>query len=228
MAIAALFLNRLVPSRRDAIIRWWSRGLLDVLNVELRLSGTPPAPDAARVLLIGNHVSWLDIHAINSARAVRFIAKSEIRGWPLFGWLAAKVNTFFLDRGLRQEAGRMVTTAAAALAAGDCLCYFPEGTTTDGRELKPFKGSLLQSAIDAGALVWPFAIRYVDAWGNIDVNLAYYGDISLLESMRMVLACRKPIVELSFLTPISPERGDRRILTLLARSAIEKQLQPSR
>ncbi len=109
---------------------------------------------------MGNHVSWIDIHALNSVRAVRFVSKAEVREWPIFGWLAAKGNTLFIDRTKRHDTGRIVDIATNSLIAGDCLCYFPEGTTTDGTELKVFKGSLMQAAINAKKPIWPFAIRY--------------------------------------------------------------------
>lgn len=224
MLIATLLLPRLSARQRDRVISRWAHGLMQVMNIRVVVKGSPPHPDIASAMLVGNHVSWVDIHALNSVRTVRFIAKSEVRDWPVFGWFARKVNTFFIDRQRKQDTSRMVAEAVSSLQAGDCLCYFPEGTTTDGTELKPFKGSLMQAAIDADSMVWPVTIRYPREDGSANTEMAYWGDITLMQSIAKVLACRKPVVELDFAPPISPAGHDRRSLTLQARQAIASRL----
>ena len=167
-------------------------------------------------MFVANHVSWIDIYAINSVRAVRFVAKAEIRRWPIFGWLAYQVNTLFTDRERRQEAGRMVEVTADSLRTGDCLCFFPEGATTDGTELKAFKSSLMQAAINAQARIWPVAIRYPNENGKPDTELSY-ANVNLFDSVRKVLAQQAPVVELHFGQPIDAAGQDRRHLSAEAR-----------
>lgn len=174
------------------------------------------------MLFVANHVSWIDIYAINSVRTVRFVAKSEIRQWPVFGWLASQVNTLFTDRERRQDAGRMVGATTDSLSAGDCLCYFPEGATTDGTELKAFKSSLIQAAINAEGRIWPVAIRY-PANGEPDTGLSY-ANVSLLDSVCKVLARQSPVVELYFSDPVTAAGHDRRQLTCMAKAAIARHL----
>lgn len=222
--IAALILPRVDGPRRNRFISRWCSELLTVLNIRVVAHDPPPDHHLTGVMFVANHVSWADIHALNSVHAVRFVAKSEIRGWPVFGWLAQQANTLFTERSRRHEAGRMVETTADSLRAGDCICFFPEGTTTDGTELKPFKSSLLQAAIDAGALIWPVAIRYPHADGSANLAMAYCNDMTLLQSMKQVLAERAPVIELRFAPPIAAAGLERRALSLLARQAIAQQL----
>lgn len=218
--IAGVILPRVNARRREWWISRWCAELLAVLNIRLIAHGTIPGKDITGTMFVSNHVSWLDIHALNSIHAVRFIAKSEIRGWPLFGWFAEKVNTLFTERTRRQDAGRMVEITADSLRAGDCLGFFPEGTTSDGAQLLPFKGSLMQAAINAGAQIWPVSIRYPNVDGSFNTEMAYYGEMSLLESIRRVLAQHSPVVELHFSAPLSTHGHDRRGLSILAKQAI--------
>lgn len=221
---AAFVLPRVSPEKRDALIRRWSRQLLAVFNIRLITHGSMPGAGTKSVLFVANHVSWIDIHAINSVRTVRFIAMAEIRRWPILGWLVAQANTLFTDREKRHEAGRMVEITANSLRSGDCLCYFPEGTTTDGRTLKPFKSSLMQAAVNAGARVWPIAIRYSGKNGKPDIELSY-ANATLLQSLGKVLAQQSPLVELYFGEPIEAAGQDRRQLASLARDFISGSLQ---
>ena len=102
-------------------------------------------------MFVANHISWSDIHALNSVIPVRFIAKSDIKSWPIFGYLVRKSNTIFVERGKRQEAGRIVDLTKESLSAGDNVCFFPEGTTTDGTgaDGKGIKSNRLQGRPDA-------------------------------------------------------------------------------
>ena len=104
-----------------------------MMNIEVKIEGTTPTHDLVSTMFVGNHISWLDIHVLNSIRAVRFIAKSEIRKWPIFGWLAKQTNTLFIEREQKKDALRVIDKASKSLTKGDCLCFFPEGTTTDGK-----------------------------------------------------------------------------------------------
>jgi 1-acyl-sn-glycerol-3-phosphate acyltransferase len=221
---AATILPIVGAKQRDFIISAWSRGLLAALNIRLMTHGALPDDDSSSTMFVANHVSWIDIFALNGVCALRFIAKSEIRGWPIFGWLCEKGNTLFIERTKRQDASRMVALTADCLRAGDRLCFFPEGATSDGTHLRAFKGSLMQAAIDTESPIWPVAIRYPKADGSTNIEMAYFDDMNLLQSLKQVLAQRSPVVKLHFLTVIATHGHDRRSLSLLARQAIATSL----
>ncbi len=197
--------------RRLAVARWSAR-ILSAVNVEPRLRGVPPTVKDRAAVLVANHVSWLDIPLVHSVWQVRFIAKSEVRRWPLIGWLSARTGTLFIQRGKSRHAARINQAIHAAFVAGDAIGVFPEGTTTDGAGLQPFHASLLQPAVDERALVFPVALRYLDEDGRVNVNASYVGDTSLIESMAMILRERKIVAELIFLPAIDAEGKSRRDL----------------
>jgi 1-acyl-sn-glycerol-3-phosphate acyltransferase len=207
-------------ARRNRAISRWSARLLGTLNVLPHLQGEPPRAGERRAVLVANHVSWLDIHLIHSVWQVRFIAKSEVRQWPLIGWLSAHTGTLFIERGKGRHAARINQAIHAAFMQGDAIGVFPEGTTSDGREVLRFHASLLQPAVDEGALVYPVALRYLDEAGNINVNASYVGETSLLESMRMIFAERAIRAELMFLAPIDATGKTRREVAVRTQSAI--------
>lgn len=207
-----------------AIIKWWCGGLLRAFHIKVVTFGDLPAPSTTGVMFVANHISWCDIHALNSKIALRFIAKAEIRSWPVFGYLVEKANTLFIDRSKKQEAGKIVDITAASLVSGDNLCFFPEGTTTDGKQVLPFKSSVLQAAIAANSYVWPVAIRYINTDGSINTHMAYAGETSLIDSMLQVVKQKNALVELHFLKPIDAQGHDRRHLTQAAYDAIEAKL----
>lgn len=224
VGLSVLVLPTVSPKQRNWIISFWSRRLLAAMNVQVHIHGTPPSPDLAGIMFVGNHISWLDIHVLNSIRAVRFIAKAEIRSWPIFGWLAKRANTLFIEREQKKDAMRVVETASSSLKKGDCLCFFPEGTTTDGTELLKFKGSLMQAPINAKAKVWPFAIEYPHQNGQPNKQMAFAGDTTLLESIWRIVSLNQSQAVITFLPTISPEGHERRGLTIAVRHAIANHL----
>lgn len=225
--ITATLLPLVSKSTKLHLISWWCKQLLAAFNIKVISKGCiPPTTTLGNTMFVGNHISWADIHALNSLVPVKFIAKSEIQNWPIFGYLA-KVNALFIDRTKRHDAARVVDITAQSLQAGDNLCLFPEGTTTDGSEMKSFKSSLIQAAIQAKATIRPFVIRYPLPDGSINTHMAYAGDITLPESMNAVLNQKNPVVELTFLTPISladTTTPDRRELTLHIEQLVRQEL----
>jgi 1-acyl-sn-glycerol-3-phosphate acyltransferase len=215
------FLDR--TEREKRLVRW-SAGLLGASGVRVTVRGRGPSVRGGGALIVANHVSWLDIHVIHSLMPARFISKAEVRQWPLIGWLADKAGgTLFLERTRKSDAKRMNEVMAGHLADGECLALFPEGTTSDGRGLLPFYASLLQPAVDASATVWPTVIRYRQNGEHCEAA-AYYGDMTLLESMIKVLGAGKIEAEIEFL-PAIPVRGQaRRELAAQAEEAIRAAL----
>lgn len=229
--IAASVLPLVSKARRLRLIHWWCKRLLAAFNIRVISRGHVPVPglQLSKALFIANHISWVDVHALNSLVALRFIAKSEIKSWPVFGYLVTKANTLFIERDKRHHAARIVDVVAQSLQAGDNVCLFPEGTTTDGTALKPFKSSLVQAALLAGASIHPVAIRYPHPDDSINTAMAYAGETTMLESMRCVLQQKNPVIELHFLPPISmtdlvSQKVDRRALMLQIQQLIAEQL----
>lgn len=229
LIIATIFLPLAKESFKARLIRWWCKNLLAAFNLQVRKYGYVPAQNAqlTSTMFVANHISWSDIHAINSVITLRFIAKADIRNWPIFGYLVSRVNTLFIDRSKKRDAKRTIDTAIQSLQSGDNLCLFPEGTTSDGTNLLPFKSSLIQAAIAAKASIYPIAIRYPHPNGGVNTDAAYAGETTLVESMRKILSQKQPVIELHFLKPISADeviKQDRRELTLHLETLIRQHL----
>ncbi len=210
----------LAPEERGRRVVAWARKLLAILRVRVVVHGRPPAVRGEGALIVANHVSWLDIHVLHSLLPTRFVSKAEVRDWPLIGWMAARAGTLYLERGKKSDARRVNAEMAALLRAGECLALFPEGTTTDGTRLKPFYTSLLQPAVAAGARVWPAVIRYRHPDGRINVQAAYYDDISLAQSLMRIVAQDAIVAEVTFLPPIPATGLTRREVAHRAETAI--------
>ncbi|RYY93339.1 MAG: 1-acyl-sn-glycerol-3-phosphate acyltransferase [Comamonadaceae bacterium] len=178
---------RLDPEQRNERVQAWSRRMLDVLGIELRLHGQ--APLRGPVLLAANHISWLDILVMHAARHCRFVSKSEVRGWPLIGTLATGGGTLYIERASRRDAMRVVHQMAASLQDGDIVAVFPEGTTSDGVDLLPFHANLIQAAVSADAPVQPVGLQFLETHtGERSRTAAYIGDDTLVGSLWRLLS----------------------------------------
>ena len=170
------------PDQRRAHVRRWSRRMLDILGVELRVAGEPP--QSGPLLLVANHISWLDILVLNAAQPSRFVSKADVRHWPVLGALITGAGTLYIERERRRDAMRVVHHMAEALRADDLLTVFPEGTTGDGMELLPFHANLLQAAIVTQTPVLPVALSFIDRDSGARSDApTYIGDTTLLASM---------------------------------------------
>ena len=141
------------------------------------------------MLLVANHISWLDILVMHAARHCRFVAKAEVRHWPLIGTLATAGGTLYIERESRRDAMRVVHHMAESLGRGEIVAIFPEGTTSDGRTLLPFHGNLVQAAISAGAPAQPVALSFIEtATRETSLTPCYIGDDSLVGSLWRTLS----------------------------------------
>jgi 1-acyl-sn-glycerol-3-phosphate acyltransferase len=200
---------RLAPSEREERVRLWAREMLRVLGIELRVRGTPA--ESGPMLLVANHISWLDILVMHASRHCRFVSKSEVERWPLIGTLATGAGTLYIERESRRHAMRVVHHMAESLRAGDVLAVFPEGTTSDGRTLLPFHANLLQAAISADAPVQPVALSFVDVkTGEVSLAPMYVGDESLVESLWRTLTAPSLAAVVTFGEPQRTNGRDRR------------------
>ena len=196
-AVAAVVFPFVDGARELRIIKRWSRQLLAILHVRLHVHGRPPGGHQPTVIA-ANHVSWLDIWVIHAVSPVRFVAKSDVRRWPLIGWLVARAGTIFIERSKRSDTARTNRTIVDTLARGERVGIFPEGTTTDGTHLRAFHASLFQPALGAGARVATAAIRYPLRDGSVNLDASYAGERSLVESLRLLLRHRTVRAELTF------------------------------
>jgi 1-acyl-sn-glycerol-3-phosphate acyltransferase len=151
--------------------------LLRVLGVKLASTGTPPAEGA---LIVANHLSYLDVLVLGALAPTVFVAKKEVSGWPVFGGLARRAGTLFIDRGRVRDAARVGAEMAEALRAGVNVAVFLEGTSTDGGGVGRFKSALLEPAIAAGWPLVPAGLDYTAAAGvSVAKEIAWWGDMEL-------------------------------------------------
>ena len=211
---------------KDELIQQWSKRLLSIFGIELRLKNSdilPPTP----YLLASNHISWMDIHAINAFKPIRFVAKSDVEGWPVFGWMAKQLGTVFIKRDNARH-GKYIANEVAKVLEIQSVCIFPEGTSTVGEGVLPFKPNLFESAVIAKAPVYSLAISYKSSISRERSEVtAFVGEMGLLESMARILNNRQLLVELSFITPsdTNPEASqDRKLLALHCQDAISYHL----
>ena len=176
-----------------------------------------------------NHVSWLDILVIQSISDVAFVAKSEVSKWPIFGFLAKIAETIFIDRRIMAAQGQQLDLLRA-IQRGKKLCFFPEGTSTDGLSILPFKSSLFEVFITlnktdgSGALVQPVTLKYHHSDIETPTIYGWWGDMSLLLHILNVVANAKSgKVEVTFEKTLDARRiGDRKKLALATEVAIRK------
>jgi len=215
-----LVFPRLSPDQRDARVQVWARQMLAVLGIDLQLHGTPPA--GGPVLLVANHISWLDILVMHAARHCRFVSKSELKRWPLIGTLATGAGTLYIERESRRDAMRVVHQMAASLKAGEILAVFPEGTTSDGVSLLPFHANLIQAAISAGAPVQPVALSFMDRrTGQTSLAPCYIGDDTLIGSIWRTLTTPGIVAVVRYGQPQQAQGRDRRAWAVDLREAVK-------
>lgn len=197
------------PGQREAYVQAWSLQLLALWGIHIRVLGQPVVTGPA--LIVANHISWLDIVVMHAARHCRFVSKSDIREWPLIGALASGSGTLFIERSNRKDALRMVRDMAEALRNDEVVAVFPEGTTSDGRELLPFHANLIQSAIAAEAPIQPMSLKFVDTRsGQLTLAPCYIGDDTLIGSVWRTLTAPSIMAVVHYGQPQTADGRDRR------------------
>ncbi|MFJ8533965.1 lysophospholipid acyltransferase family protein [Streptomyces sp. NPDC093591] len=197
------------------LIQRWCRWVVRASGVRVRIDGGA-APDGG-LLLVANHVSWLDIPLLAAVRPARMLAKSEIRQWPVAGWLTARSGALFIDRDRIRALPETVARIAEALRGGEAVAVFPEGSTWCGRAQGHFRRAAFQAALDAGVPVQPVRLHYRTAQGAPGTAAAFVGEDSLLTSVWRVVRARELVAEAQVREPIAPGSGtDRRSLARAA------------
>jgi 1-acyl-sn-glycerol-3-phosphate acyltransferase len=218
LQVAFLF-HHAGESLRQRLKQVWSRQLIRLLGIRIE-SDIDDLSGIEHGLLVGNHISFIDIFVINALIPSAFVAKSEVAQWPLIGWLARHAGTVFIERGSRKAAHLTHQHMLQALGAGRRLAIFPEGTTTAGHSLLPFHAALFQSAIDASVPVHAVALSYHQADGVRSEAPAYIGDISLTDCLLAVLRTPGLIARVSLAGSFAPPLPDRRHLAHRAHQAV--------
>lgn len=193
-ALALPVLGRGPAARAESLTRWWYGRACRVLRLRVRRRGSPtPMP----ALYAANHVSWLEVLALGSVAPLGFVAKSEVSRWPIIGPLASAAGTLFIRRGSARAAARAVTQAVTRLAGGGSVCVFPEGTSTSGDQVLPFKASLFEAAAALGCEVQPVAVSYPRGRAGRSVA-PFIGDDEFLPHLLRVLGEEEVLVDLMF------------------------------
>lgn len=208
---------------RERLVRRWSARLLAICRVRVERLDASPALEHA--LIVSNHISWLDIFVINALLPSRFVAKAEIRAWPVVGWLVAQAGTVFIARGNRRELRHIFKGIVDALGQRQRVAFFPEGTVAAQGQLLPFHANLFEAAIDAGVPVQPYALAYLDARGGWHAAVDYTGDTTFVQSILRILGGEPVTARLASLPPIPAGPGThRRELAQRAQEAIQAAL----
>ena len=216
--IVLLRFGTLPVAERQRYVQWWATKTLRLMGITLRLDG---APVAGAVLLVANHISWLDIMAVHAVCPhARFVSKADVKSWPLMRHLVDAGGTLYLERERKRDALRVVHAMAEALTAGDTVAIFPEGTTSDGQALLPFHANLLQAAIATETPVQPVAIRFSDATHAVSRAVEFVGATTLAQSLWSVARGDELVVRVALLPPRATALADRRGLAEQLRSDI--------
>ena len=228
--LAILLLVRLVEAplngpRRPvtpSITRFVCRNAFRIMGMGWSAEGRP-MPGAGAV--VANHSSWLDIFALNAGDRVYFVSKAEVAGWPGIGWLARATGTVFLRRNPR-EAHEHVEVFRRRLAVGHRLVFFPEGTSTDGRRMLPFKTTLFAAFLDpdlrATLAIQPVSVTYRAPEGEDPRFHGWWGGMDFAPHLARVLAARRPgAVRLVYHPPLAvADFADRKRLAAAAEGAV--------
>lgn len=226
--------DRVLRRRRTpAYVAVVYRRLIAATGIRLEVVGVRDtfADDGEPVLVVANHVSWLDVMAYAAVQPVTMVSKKEIGDWPLIGAVARAAGTIFLDRenvrqveATRREVGRR-------LRGGEVVATFPEATTACGRGLAPMFPAMFQAAVDVGVPVQPVALTWLDRQGNLTTAGAYVGTQPLLESVLTILRQRDLVLRIEILPRVMPKQvrpiDDRKALRTAASGLIAAALAPA-
>jgi 1-acyl-sn-glycerol-3-phosphate acyltransferase len=205
-------------------VRWWCRTIVRAAGIRLRITGT--TMPTGGLLLVANHISWLDIPLLAAVRPARMLAKAEIRHWPVAGTLTAGSGALFIDRDRLRALPETVASITGALRAGGAVAVFPEGSTWCGRAQGHFRRAVFQAALDAGVPVQPVGLHYVTDGGTASTVPAFVGSDSLLTSVWRVVSTRGLVAEVEVGETIAPgSHPDRRALAHAAQAGVTAQPQ---
>jgi lyso-ornithine lipid O-acyltransferase len=224
-----------LPTRRW-IPLLFHRAVLRIINLRVTVVGKPSTERP--MIILSNHVSWLDIMALGSLMPLSFIAKSEVVNWPLFGLMAKLQRSIFVDRNRRSDTSKTNSEIAERLEEGDAIVLFAESTTSDGSRLLPFRSALVGAAKDAiltdstttHVCLQPVALAYNGADGLPTgrmgrTRIGWYGDMDMLPHLKGILRGGSLDVTVRFGTPLAYDAGtDRKALTKVAEQDVRRMM----
>lgn len=203
---------------RIAWMQWMSRRFLSLLHCEVSVSGVVPSGG----LIACNHLGYVDILVIGSVCPAIFVAKSDVKGWPVFGWLASRAGTIFVSRDSPSEVPAQLLKMEKPLREGIPVVLFPEGTSCDGSRILPFRSSLLEAAVNSGSAVTPASLGYdLSGEGDVGHEIAYWGDHSLLPHLVNLLSKKSFTAHLALGISRSPTPDRKQEAKLLHREVSE-------
>lgn len=222
VVMAALFLRKTMsPSGfSSSLTRYWHQQVCRAFNIDITVHGQLPNEP---MLLVANHISWFDISSVGSVITARYLSKYEVVGWPVIGWLAKKAGTVFIKRGASQAALHSMEKMTDALRQGDHVVLFPEGTTTDGHDVRKFHARLFQSAIESQRLIQPIVIRYPHENG-VHPKVAFVNDMTIYQSAIGMLGEPHIKVEVHFLEPVTTQNKTRDELAQQCETVIRQKI----
>jgi 1-acyl-sn-glycerol-3-phosphate acyltransferase len=214
---------------QETMVKWWFRRILRAFGVRLEVHGAHWLREYAEAergaLVASNHISWLDIVAVNAVQPMRAQAKKELADWPIIGKLAGAARTVYLDRENLRSLPAAVDELHKAIRGGSLVNVSPEGTTWCGLANGRFRPAMFQAAIDADVPVIPFVLRYRLADGRDTTAPAFIGDETLVTSLRRTARTRGLVLEVHVLDPIEPSTArDRRELAGITQAAVRETL----
>lgn len=227
MIISAITLYLVInnESKRKALIEICQRRLCAILlrcfNVEIQYIGSP---SKEAKLLVANHISWLDALLFMPAPKLRFIAKSQVKNWPVIGLLAQLLGTVFIRRENKFQVYRSLPNAQRHIRDGDNLVIFPEGTTTVGLDVQTFRPMMFEVAKRESCLVQPVAIRYWDHSHNISQVAPFIDDDGIFMSIIKLLFVRKIYAHVHFLPVLNAAELDRKQMAQQSQHMIRQTL----
>ena len=208
-------------------IRQWSQATLEVLGIHVVLerSLTQTGDESMSRLVVANHISWVDALIIQTIQPSIFVAKSEVKRWPIVGSIATGCGVVFVNRGSPSSARRMVAQLSSALQHGYCVAGFPEGTSSEGRSVSLFHANLFEIAVQHQIPVQPLAIRYSNPQtGDLCLKAAFTGDIGFVQSLHQVLSSSGIQAKVHLGEWLYSEGHSRKSLAQLSQRTISSQL----
>jgi len=218
------------PIFKKAFTQWYKQGC-DIVGLKVVVQG-----EAAEgpVLMVANHVSWLDILLLASVVNPRFLSKAEIRKWPLIGWAGQQIDTLFIQRGQRSASEAASVSIVEGLQQGNRILIFPEGTTTEGKVVGRLHARLFGAAINAGSPVQPVVIHYTDENGvsentasHTSERIHFVGEQNLIQNLWLVLGCENPTASVYFLPPKESTAYTRKALAGEVHQSMQQALEKS-
>ena len=209
-------------NQQERIIRFWCKRLLSIFEIKVEVTGLGTyLMNQKKYLMVANHISWMDIIVIQSIKPCIFVAKSDVASWPLFGWVAQMTGTIFIKRDKVSDIKKALKKMKRRLIKRS-VCIFPEGTSTSGRYLLPFKSNLFQSSIDTNKSILPLCLRY-EQNNTYSDKAAFVDDMSLVDSINKIKQEKDIYVIVEVLQPIRP-RYNRKELASYTQEIIRKNL----